>query len=80
MAEPGSGKRWLKYGCGGCLAALLLGAVGTGILFGVVFVGGQPGAIEEEVLTPEVPAAPRPDAETAEPGRPSICRTTEPEG
>jgi hypothetical protein len=84
MAESRGGRQWLKYGCGGCLAVLLLGAVATGIVLAVVFIGGQPGTVEERVLTPEVPAtsaveaapvepapgeAARPPAGTAGPGR-----------
>lgn len=63
MAESRGGRQWLKYGCGGCLAVLLLGAVATGIVLAVVFIGGQPGTVEERVLTPEVPAPPAPAEE-----------------
>jgi len=68
MAESRGGRQWIKYGCGGCLAFLLLGAVGTGVMLGIVYVGGQPGTVEEQVLTPEVPAPPAPAEEA--PARP----------
>ena len=65
MAESRGGRQWLKYGCGGCLAFVLLGAVATVVMLGIVYVGGRPGTLEERVLTPEVPPAPAPDAEPA---------------
>lgn len=71
MAESRGGRQWLKYGCGGCLAFLLLGAVGTGILLGVVFVGGRPGATEERALTPEIPRSSRTEA-AAPPASPGV--------
>jgi hypothetical protein len=47
-------------------------------VLGIVFVGGRPGTVEEQVLTPEVPAAPAPVEEpTGDEARPSPAGSEE---
>jgi hypothetical protein len=65
MAESRRSKEWLRYGCGGCLVFLLLGAVASAVMLGIVFVGGGSGEVEERTLAPDVPVPPVPAGEVS---------------
>ena len=56
MAE--SGKGWLKYGCLGCLGFVAVVVLAVGIVVGVAARSARSEVVAEDVITPELPAAP----------------------
>ena len=54
MAD-GGGRKWLAYGCFGCLALVGLGLILGAVLFGTAYMGVRSEDISEQVLTHEIP-------------------------
>ncbi len=61
MADAdGTGRKWLTYGCVGCLMLVGVVALMIGVFFGSAWVGVRSEEVEDRVLTPEIPHGGKP--------------------
>ncbi len=58
MADAdGGGRKWLTYGCVGCLTLVGIVVLAIGGFFGAARLGVRSEEVEDRVLTPEMPTA-----------------------
>ncbi len=61
MADAdGGGRKWLTYGCVGCLMLVGIVALMIGVFFGSAWFGVRSEEVEDRVLTPEIPHGGKP--------------------